>query len=193
MPEPQRLATDRVPVPMNTVRIERRWIREGVPRPRIEMRGPLIAVAALCAVFVCFASFYAVGRAMQAGRALRVEAAPSLSVASVSAAIPVRLSSAQPLDVAPEAPPATRPNPSPAAPTQSEVFHAPLGLPQAAPAVSSAPVREQAAAETHNSSPQPAPAPSTETHSAPSQPAPAAAPPATSRAAGGHGLFDSSG
>jgi hypothetical protein len=178
---------------MNTVRVERRWIREGVPRPRIEMRVPLVALAALCAVCVCFASFYAVGRAMQAGRTARVEAAPSLSVASVSAAIPVRLSSAQPLDVAPEAAPATRPNPSPAAPTQSEVFHAPLGLPQAAPAVSSAPVREQAAPETHNSSPQPTPAaPPAEAHSAPPQPAPAAAP-ATSGAAGGHGLFDSSG
>jgi hypothetical protein len=181
---------------MNTVRIERRWIREGVPRPRVELRGPMMAVASLCAVFACF---YGVGRAMHAGKAARVEAAPSLSVASVSAAIPVRLSSAPPLDAAPEAGAAStgqgsRPNSTPTAPTQSEVFHAPLGLPQAAPAVSSAPVREQAAPEAHNSSPQPAPAaPSTETHSAPSQPAPAAAPPATSRAAGGHGLFDSSG
>ena len=183
---------------MNTVRVERRWIREASGRPRPEMRGPIIVAASLCIVFACF---FALGRVTHPGRVLRVEAAPSLPVASVSAEIPVRLSSAPPLDVAP-VPPAggaaqgSRPAPTAPAPAQSEAFRAPLGLAQTAPAVSSAQVHEQSAPVTNSASSAP-----TESHSAPSQPAPAAPPASSGGGASSHsapssgsgGLFDSSG
>ena len=190
MPRPRRLPADGVSVVMNTVRVERRWIPESARRPHLETRGPIIVAASLCAVFACF---FALGRATHPGRVLRVEAAPSLPVASVSAPIPVRLSSVLPLDVAPVPVIRRAPAPRAPAPAQSEVFRAPVGLSQSAPAVSSAPAGEQTAPATNSAASAPAPA---ETHSAPSQPAPAAAPPASSHSApstGGGGLFDSSG
>jgi hypothetical protein len=88
---------------MNMVRVERRLIRAGRERARMDLRG-LIVVALMCALFV---SCFAVGRATSGegsgGGASRGEAASSVVIAPAGAAIPIRLSSAPPMQLGPPA------------------------------------------------------------------------------------------
>src|SRR5271165_7108171 len=101
-----------VRVVMNTVRVDKPWVRESAElariakrpgiserpgiaeRPRIEIPPAMIVIASACAVFACF---FAIGRATHAGGASDVE---SLPVASTSASVPLALTSAPPLAVA---------------------------------------------------------------------------------------------
>src|SRR5271157_3964517 len=97
---------------MNTLRVEKPWVRESaerardaerargtqdaehardVERPRVEIRQAMILLASAIAVF---ALFFVVGRATDAGGGSGVEELP---VSSASAPIPASLSTAPPL------------------------------------------------------------------------------------------------
>src|SRR5438105_4444900 len=136
---------------MNTVGLERRWIETSKFGARFGLRGPLVALAAC----VVFAGSFGLSRVTHSGGASPSEAAPTPPASAVTAAIPVSLASAQPIETTLEPPPPPRPKPVPAL---------------RAPAPVSSPAPEAPAAAT------PAPQPS-----APSAPAPAA--PAPERAA----------
>lgn len=85
-----------MPLVMSTVRTARRWIRTDRLPLGIDGRE-LVIVTCLCvAVFACF---FAIGRVASPGSGPREEASPTLPVAVGGTAIPVRLSSAPPLDV----------------------------------------------------------------------------------------------
>lgn len=81
---------------MSTVRIARRLIRADRLPLDVDGRG-LVIVTCLCvAVFACF---FAIGRAVSPGSPPREAPLPGISVAAGGAAIPVRLSSASPLEI----------------------------------------------------------------------------------------------
>lgn len=96
-----------LPVVMSTVRSARRWIQADRPAMGIDGRG-LVIVSCLCAVV--FACFFAIGRVVSPGSPPREAPLPGISVAAGGPAIPVRLSSAPPLEigVAPSAQGSTR-------------------------------------------------------------------------------------
>jgi hypothetical protein len=87
---------NRVPVVMSTVRSARRWTWIEGRSLGMDGRGMLIVTCLGLAVFVCF---FAIGRASSPGRAPREERSPSLLVSSGGTAIPVRLSSAPPIEI----------------------------------------------------------------------------------------------
>jgi uncharacterized membrane protein YgcG len=158
---------------MSTVGIERRWDRTARLGARIGLRGPLIL---LCAGLV-FAAFFAIGRATRAG-GTQAEGAASLPVASVNAAVPVRLQTATPIETTLLPPPP--PRPSKARPFSVLVGSARLqtATPEASRAVTPAPrVPERVA---------PAPAPAPVRESTP-------APPSRGGSSGGGGHHSSSG
>jgi hypothetical protein len=97
---------------MNTYGLERSWERTGKLGARVGLRPPLIALSA-CAVF---AGSFAIARASHSSAQSHGEAAPNLPVATVSAVIPVRLTSAQPIEstLEPPPPPPVRPSAKPA-------------------------------------------------------------------------------
>src|SRR5215469_17375457 len=145
---------------MNSARIDIETDRLGSAAqapPRIDPRLPVVA-ALLCLVFACF---FLIGRATRTGSDVRSEAPSTLPVASVSAAIPVRLSDVQPIYVATPAPPAPHPAPPRSAPAPER------GAP--APTTASTPGPVSAPAPS-------APAPSAPAPSAPAPSAPAPAP-----------------
>jgi len=88
--------SEAVPVPrvMSTVGFETRAIRARKVTARIDPGLPVL-VAAMLAVFACF---FAVGRATEPGRS-RAEAPSSLPTAFHSAASPIHLSSAVPIEI----------------------------------------------------------------------------------------------
>jgi hypothetical protein len=172
---------------MNTVRVERRLI--GGHRTRMDVRGVLV-VASMCAVFACA---FAAGRATSAGPVSHVEDSSSVPAAAAGAVIPVRLSTAPPLQLAP--PPKPKPTPPvrhivpavsirPVAPP--EAAHAEAAQPEPAPAT---PAPAQPAAPVARE-PAPAPAPTPAPAPAPAAKQPSA--PSTGAPAGG-GSFESSG
>jgi outer membrane biosynthesis protein TonB len=180
---------------MNSARIDIETDRLGPAAqapPRIDRRLPVVA-ALLCLVFACF---FLIGRATRTGSDARSEAPSTLPVASVSAAIPVRLSDVQPIYVAAPAPPAPHPAPPRSAPAPERV--APAQTTASAPAPVSAPSAPAPSA------PAPAPEPTRSFSPAPSEaPRPAPAPPSGGGSSGGGGgptpstgnggSFDSSG
>jgi hypothetical protein len=81
---------------MSTVRIARRLIRADRLPLGIDGRGVVIVTCLCAAVFACF---FAIGRAVSPGSPPREAPLPGISVAAGGAAIPVRLSSASPLEI----------------------------------------------------------------------------------------------
>ncbi len=183
---------DCVPVGMNFVRIEKPVIHVDRERVRVDARGPIAIAASLCVVFACF---FAIGRVTREGSASQAEASSNTSDISPGASIPVRLSSAAPLD---NGVPASRPVPvrqaSQPVSTQASSATVPAFTPQLSPA---------------RVPPSPAP-PSQPPPSIPSAPAPPQASPAVESPApkggssgsgsgrstpssGGGGSFESSG
>jgi uncharacterized membrane protein YgcG len=180
---------------MNTARVDVDTDRLGPPAqapPRIDPRVPVVA-ALLCAVFACF---FLIGRATRTGSSARSEVPSTLPLASVRAAIPVRLTDAQPIYVPmppPRAPHRAPPRPAPAPERVGPVF-----------ARARTPVRVSAPAPSAPAPSAPVPEPTRSISPAPSEaPPPAAAPPSSSRSSGGGGgrtpstggggSFDSSG
>lgn len=86
---------------MSTFRAERRWSRTGREWPRIDT-PTLIFLAMIGAVF---ATCFAIGRVTSAGSTSAAEASARLEAAPVSAAIPVRLTTAPRLSLEEPAPP----------------------------------------------------------------------------------------
>jgi hypothetical protein len=182
---------------MNSARIDIETDRLGPAAeapPRIDRRL-LVVAALLCLVFACF---FLIGRATRTESDARSEAPSTLPVASVSAAIPVRLSDVQPIYVGAPAPPVPQPAPPRSAPAPGRVAPAPTTA--SAPAPVSAPAPSAPAP----SSPAPAPEPTRSFSPAPSEaPRPAPAPPSGGGSSGGGGgptpstgnggSFDSSG
>jgi outer membrane biosynthesis protein TonB len=176
---------------MNTVRVERRLI--GSHRTRMDVRG-LLVVASMIAVFACA---FAAGRATTAGPVSHVEDTSSVpAAAAAGAVIPVRLSTAPPLQLAPP-PPKAKPKPPvrhsvpavsirPVAPP--EAAHAEAAQPEPAPATP-APA-QPAAPVAREPAPTPAPAPTPTPTPTPAAKQPSA--PSTGAPAGG-GSFESSG
>jgi rare lipoprotein A len=143
---------------MNTVRVERRLMRAGRARARLDGRV-LIGLACMCAVFACA---YALGRASSGATAPRAEALSSIPVTPVSAAIPVHLSTAPPLEQEAPPPPPPKPKTKPAAPaatTPAPVLATPAPAPQTAAPEVSAPVSRPAPAPAPKAAPAPKPAP----------------------------------
>jgi hypothetical protein len=176
---------------MNSARIDIETDRLGPAAQapsRIDPR--LLVVAALvCVVFACF---FLIGRATRTASNVRGETPSTLPVASVSAAIPVRLSDVQPIYVATPAP-APQPAPRRSAPAPEPVAPAPTAA--RAPVPLSAPAPSAPAP----SAPAPAPEPARTFSPPPSEvPRPAAAPSSgggggATPSTGNGGSFDSSG
>jgi len=185
---------------MNTVPIQRPWIREGEGRRlSVEIRRPMIVVATIVAVFACF---FALGRATDAGTTSQVE---SLPVAPVSASVPVSLTSTPPLDIVSlvsSRPRQSKSNSAGAVSASGQAFsgqasRSPLSPSQLAPSASQpAPAPEKAAAPVQATPsvqvapPVSRPAPSTS--SAPTQGQSSHAPQSSSGSSSGGGSFDSS-
>ena len=106
---------------MNTVGVERRWIRASRLGARFGLRAPLV-VFSTCLVFACS---FAISRTLHAGTAARAEQPLSLPVASVTAAIPASLSDVAQIasTLRPPAPPPPRASarPSPGSGAASSV------------------------------------------------------------------------
>jgi len=161
---------------MNTVGLERRWIRSSMLGARFGLRGPLV-VLSTCLVFACS---FAISRTLHVSAAARGEQPLSLPVASVSAAIPASLRGVPQIA-------STLQPPAPASAKPSQGSGAATSL---APSLPEAPA-PAATAPSPSSAPAPEPAPSAPAHSespAPSHP---------SSSGGGHtssgGSFESSG
>jgi hypothetical protein len=192
---------------MNSARIDIETDRLGPTAEapsRIDPRLPLVA-ALLCLVFACF---FLIGRATRTGSDVRSEAASTLPVASVSAAIPARLSDVQPIYLATPAAPASPPAPPRSAPAPERVAPAPTTASAPAPVSAPAPSAPAPSAPAPSgpapSAPAPAPEPTPSFSPAPSEaPRPAPAPPSSGGSSGGGGgptpstgnggSFDSSG
>jgi hypothetical protein len=162
--------------------VERRWTRTGSRGAAIGVRGPVIVALLACAAFGCS---FALARVLHSSAAARGEAAPSLPVASVSAAIPARLASVQPLEstLEPPAPPPPR--------TKSSAQAAPAGGSQAEASATPPPQSSESSSRAAAPASPPAEAP-----------APRPAPPPSSSSGGtshhapsssGGGSFESSG
>jgi hypothetical protein len=93
MSRPDRYKSDRVPLLMNTIRIDRPWIRAGRPRPRIDRRV-LLVLASVIAVFACS---FAIGRMTHSQGVPRAATPTSLPASLGKAAIPVRLQKVPPI------------------------------------------------------------------------------------------------
>jgi uncharacterized membrane protein YgcG len=182
---------------MNSARIDIETDRLGPAAQAPSRIDPrlLVVAALLCVVFACF---FLIGRATRTASNVRSETPSTLPVASVSAAIPVRLSDVQPIYVATPAPPAPHPAPRRSAPAPEPVAPAPTAA--RAPVPASAPAPSAPAP----SAPEPAPEPARTFSPPPSEvPRPAAAPSSSGRSSGGGGgptpstgnggSFDSSG
>lgn len=81
---------------MSTVRITKRWFRTERPPLGIDGRAVVIVTCLGVAVFACF---FAIGRATSPGSPPPEGLSSSLPVASGGTAIPVRLSSAPPIEI----------------------------------------------------------------------------------------------
>jgi uncharacterized membrane protein YgcG len=183
-----------MPVVMKSVPVER-WAPAETSRVHTDPRL-VIAVAVVCAVFVCF---FAIGRATDAGRVARSEAPSALPVARAGAAIPVGLGSAPPLDAgaagspaSPPSQPSSAPAPSAAAqPLARQAFPAPVQLSQPAPSISAAPRPTSAPAPAP--APSPAPTRSLPTSESPGSGGASSGSGASTPSASGGGSFESSG
>jgi len=146
---------------MNTVGVERRWIRASRLGARFGLRAPLV-VFSTCLVFACS---FAISRTLHAGTAARAEQPLSLPVASVTAAIPASLSDVAQIasTLRPPAPPPPRASarPSPGSGAASSVAPslpeapapaAPQPSPSAPEAAPSAPAHSESPAPSHPSS-----------------------------------------
>jgi hypothetical protein len=147
---------------MNTFGLQqRRWVRSGWLGTQIRVRGPLIALLAAAA----FGCSFALGRVSRSSTAARGESPPSLAVATVSAAIPARLSGVQPLESTLLPPPPPKPAVKAATPAPAPASEAPS---TPAPRSSEASPPAPAAASPPAEQPAPAPAPAPAPRSAPS-------------------------
>jgi hypothetical protein len=172
-----------VPVLVKTVSFEEGWEQASGWRTRVDPRLLLVA-ALLAAVFACF---FAIGRGSGGSRTTGAEAPARPAVLASSATVPLRLSSAPPLDTGSAG--NTVPAPAPAA------------VVKAAPVAPATGVRRLQEVPTSQPAPAPTPAPTP----APSQPTPSTAPVSPTGGSGptskggassprsGGGSFDTSG
>jgi hypothetical protein len=156
VPRSNDVQTDAVPVLVKTVSFEEGWEQASGWRTRVDPRL-LLVVALLAGVFACF---FAIGRGSGGSSTSGAEAPARPAVLASRATVPLRLSSAPPLDTGSAANPA--PAPAPAAVVK---------VPPVAPATAVRPLQEVPASQ-----PAPTPARAPAPTPAPSQPAPSSAP-----------------
>jgi len=157
---------------MNTIRIDRPWIRAGRPRPRIDRRVVLV-LASVLAVFACS---FAIGRMTHSQSVPRAATPTSLPASLGKATIPVRLQKVPPIALG--------------SVTSAGTHHQ-------APSAASTPAASTPAQESSSSSqsaPSAAPAPTITPTPAPTPvQTPHAAAPHSEGGSSGGGSFDSSG